>query len=140
MNLPRKVKIVEMGPRDGLQNEREIIPAPIKIELINKLTLNGFAFIEVGSFVSPKWIPQMADTEDVMAGIRRKSGVVYSVLVPNMKGFEGALLANAGEIAIFGAASEKFSKKNINCTIDESLARFEPVCEAFQYADMFRRF
>ena len=130
MNLPRKVKIVEMGPRDGLQNEREIIPAPIKIELINKLTVNGFAFIEVGSFVSPKWVPQMADTEDVMAGIRRKSGVVYSVLVPNMKGFEGALLANAGEIAIFGAASEKFSKKNINCTIDESLARFEPVCEA----------
>ena len=130
MNLPRKVKIVEMGPRDGLQNEREIIPAPIKIELIDKLTLNGFAFIEAGSFVSPKWIPQMADTEDVMAGIRRKSGVVYSVLVPNMKGFEGALLANAGEIAIFGAASEKFSKKNINCTIDESLARFEPVCEA----------
>ena len=130
MNLPKKVKIVEMGPRDGLQNEGEIVPAPIKIKLINKLTLNGFAFIEAGSFVSPKWVPQMADTHDVMAGIRRKSGVVYSVLVPNMKGFEGALLANAGEIAIFGAASEKFSKKNINCTIDESLARFEPVCEA----------
>ena len=130
MKLPSKVKIVEMGPRDGLQNEAEIVPAPVKITLVDKLTNNGFRFIEAGSFVSPKWIPQMADSSDVMAGIRRKAGVVYSVLVPNMKGFEGALAANASEIAIFGAASEAFSKKNINCSIEESLARFEPVCEA----------
>ena len=119
-----------MGPRDGLQNEAEIVPAPIKITLVDKLTDNGFRFIEAGSFVSPKWIPQMADSNDVMTGIRRKAGVVYSVLVPNMKGFEGALAADASEIAIFGAASEAFSKKNINCSIEESLARFEPVCEA----------
>ena len=130
MKLPSKVKIVEMGPRDGLQNEAEIVPAPIKITLVDKLTDNGFRFIEAGSFVSPKWIPQMADSSDVMTGIRRKAGVVYSVLVPNMKGFEVALAANASEIAIFGAASEAFSKKNINCSIEESLARFEPVCEA----------
>ena len=130
MKLPSKVKIVEMGPRDGLQNEVKIVPAPIKITLVDKLTDNGFSFIEAGSFVSPKWIPQMADSSDVMAGIRRKAGVVYSVLVPNMKGFEGALAADASEIAIFGAASEAFSKKNINCSIEESLARFEPVCEA----------
>ena len=130
MKLPSKVKIVEMGPRDGLQNEVEIVPAPIKVTLVDKLTNNGFRFIEAGSFVSPKWIPQMADSSDVMAGIRRKAGVVYSVLVPNMKGFEGALAANASEIAIFGAASEAFSKKNINCSIEESLARFAPVCEA----------
>ena len=119
-----------MGPRDGLQNEAEIVTAPIKITLVDKLTNNGFRFIEAGSFVSPKWIPQMADSSDVMAGIRRKAGVVYSVLVPNMKGFKGALAADASEIAIFGAASEAFSKKNINCSIEESLARFEPVCEA----------
>ena len=130
MKLPSKVKIVEMGPRDGLQNEAKIVPKPIKITLVDKLTDNGFRFIEAGSFVSPKWIPQMADSSDVMAGIRRKAGVVYSVLVPNMKGFEGALAADASEIAIFGAASEAFSKKNINCSIEESLARFEPVCEA----------
>ena len=130
MKLPSKVKIVEMGPRDGLQNEAEIVTAPIKITLVDKLTNNGFRFIEAGSFVSPKWIPQMADSSDVMTGIRRKAGVVYSVLVPNMKGFEGALAADASEIAIFGAASEAFSKKNINCSIEESLARFEPVCEA----------
>ena len=136
MNVPNKVKIVEMGPRDGLQNEKAFVPAPIKIKLIDKLTDNGFTFIEAGSFVSPKWIPQMADSDDVMAGIRRKAGVVYSVLVPNMKGFEGALLANASEIAIFGAASEAFSKKNINCTIEESLARFEPVCEAAKVHDI----
>ena len=130
MKLPSKVKIVEMGPRDGLQNEAEIVTAPIKITLVDKLTNNGFRFIESGSFVSPKWIPQMADTDVVMDGIHRKAGVVYSVLVPNMKGFEGALAADASEIAIFGAASEAFSKKNINCSIEESLARFEPVCEA----------
>ena len=111
MKLPSKVKIVEMGPRDGLQNEAKIIPTPIKITLVDKLTDNGFRFIEAGSFVSPKWIPQMADSSDVMAEIRRKAGVVYSVLVPNMKGFEGALAADASEIAIFGAASEAFSKK-----------------------------
>jgi len=130
MHLPAKVKIVEMGPRDGLQNEAEIVPAAIKIDLINRLSDNGFAFIEAGSFVSPKWIPQMADSADVMAGITRKPGVVYSVLTPNMKGFDGALAAKADEVAIFAAASESFSKKNINCSIDESLARFAPVCVA----------
>lgn len=130
MELPSKVKIVEMGPRDGLQNEAEIVPTSVKIELIDRLGVAGLKFIEAGSFVSPKWIPQMADSSDVMAAIKRVSGVVYSVLVPNMKGFDGALAAHASEVAIFGAASETFSNKNINCSISESLARFEPVCEA----------
>ena len=130
MQLPTKVKMVEMGPRDGLQNEAEIVPAAVKIELVDRLSANGFEFIEAGAFVSPKWVPQMADSEDVMAGITRKSGVVYSVLTPNMKGFDRALAAGADEVAIFGAASESFSQKNINCSIAESLARFEPVCAA----------
>ncbi|MED5226926.1 MAG: hydroxymethylglutaryl-CoA lyase, partial [Pseudomonadota bacterium] len=130
MKLPSKVKIVEMGPRDGLQNESRIVPISTKIELINRLTNNGFAFIEAGSFVSPKWVPQMADTAAVMNKIARGPNTIYSVLVPNMTGFEAAVKSNASEVAIFGAASETFSKKNINCSIQDSLSRFKPVCEA----------
>ena len=130
MKLPSKVKIVEMGPRDGLQNEHRIVPISTKIELINRLTNNGFEFIEAGSFVSPKWVPQMADTAAVMNKIARGPNIIYSVLVPNMTGFQAAVKANASEVAIFGAASETFSKKNINCSIQESLSRFKPVCEA----------
>ena len=130
MKLPSKVKIVEMGPRDGLQNESRIVPISTKIELINRLTHNGFEFIEAGSFVSPKWVPQMADTAAVMNKIARGPNTIYSVLVPNMTGFEAAVKSNASEVAIFGAASETFSKKNINCSIQDSLSRFKPVCEA----------
>jgi hydroxymethylglutaryl-CoA lyase len=129
-DLPRKVKIVEVGPRDGLQNEKETIPAEIKIELINRLTAAGFPNVEAASFVSPKWVPQMATSTEVMAGIARKPGVVYSALAPNMKGFEAALAAGADEIVIFGAASEAFSQKNINCSIAESIERFRDVAEA----------
>jgi hydroxymethylglutaryl-CoA lyase len=130
MNLPDKVKIVEVGPRDGLQNEKEIISAEIKIELVDRLTQAGFANIEAASFVSPKWVPQMATSAEVMAAIARKPGVVYSVLVPNMKGFEAALAARADEVVIFGAASEAFSQKNINCSIAESIERFRDVAKA----------
>jgi hydroxymethylglutaryl-CoA lyase len=129
-DLPRKVKIVEVGPRDGLQNEKETIPAEVKIDLINRLTAAGFPNIEAASFVSPKWVPQMATSAEVMAGITRKPGVVYSVLVPNMKGFEAALAAKADEVVIFGAASEAFSQKNINCSIAESIERFREVAQA----------
>jgi hydroxymethylglutaryl-CoA lyase len=130
MDLPKKVKIVEVGPRDGLQNEKETIPADVKIELVNRLTQAGFPNIEAASFVSPKWVPQMATSTDVMAGITRKPGVVYSVLVPNMRGFDAAIAAKADEIVIFGAASEAFSQKNINCSIAESIERFREVAEA----------
>jgi hydroxymethylglutaryl-CoA lyase len=130
MTLPKKVRIVEVGPRDGLQNEAGVVPAAVKIELINRLADAGLQAIEATAFVSPKWIPQLADNAEVMAGIRRKPGVAYPVLVPNMKGFDAALAAGAKEIAVFGAASEAFSRKNINCSIAESLARFEPVAEA----------
>lgn len=130
MPLPKKVKIVEVGPRDGLQNEKETIPAEVKIELVNRLTDAGFANIEAASFVSPKWVPQMATSAEVMDKIRRKPGVIYSALTPNMKGFEGALLAKAGEVVIFGAASEAFSQKNINCSIAESIERFREVAQA----------
>ena len=130
MALPTKVKIVEVGPRDGLQNEKETIPADIKIELVNRLTDAGLPNIEAASFVSPKWVPQMATSAEVMEKIRRKPGVIYSVLTPNMKGFEAALAAKADEVVIFGAASEAFSQKNINCSIAESIARFEPVAKA----------
>ena len=126
-DLPKRVKIVEVGPRDGLQNEKETIGADIKIALVDKLTQAGFRNIEAASFVSPKWVPQMATSADVMAGITRKPGVVYSVLVPNMKGFDAALAAGADEVVIFGAASEAFSQKNINCSIAESIERFKPV-------------
>lgn len=130
MRYPQRVKLVEVGPRDGLQNEAKTVPAAIKIELIDRLSEAGLPVVEAGSFVSPKWVPQMADTHEVMARIRRKGGVSYPVLVPNMKGLDGAIAAQAQEIAIFGAASEAFSMKNINCSIDESLARFAPVAKA----------
>ena len=128
--LPTQVNIVDVGPRDGLQNEKQMIPAEVKIELVDRLTDAGLKNIEVTSFVSPKWVPQMADGTEVMARIRRKPGVVYSVLTPNMKGFEGAAAAMADEIVVFGAASEAFSQKNINCSIAESIERFAPVSEA----------
>jgi hydroxymethylglutaryl-CoA lyase len=130
MSLPSKVKIVEVGPRDGLQNEKETIPADVKIELVNRLTQAGFPNIEAASFVSPKWVPQMATSAEVMAGIARKPGVIYSALTPNMKGFEGALAAKADEVVIFGAASEAFSQRNINCSIAESIERFRDVAAA----------
>jgi hydroxymethylglutaryl-CoA lyase len=120
----------EVGPRDGLQNERETVPTAVKVELIDRLSDAGLPAIEVGSFVSPKWIPQMADTDAVLAAISQKQGISYPVLTPNMKGFEAALAAGAEEVAIFGAASEAFSQKNINCSIAESLERFSPVAEA----------
>ncbi len=125
--LPTRVHIVDVGPRDGLQNEKQMISADIKVELVDRLTDAGFTNIEVTSFVSPKWVPQMGDAAEVMARIRRKPGVTYSVLVPNAKGMEGALAAKADEIVVFAAASEAFSQRNINCSIDESIERFRPV-------------
>jgi hydroxymethylglutaryl-CoA lyase len=130
--FPKAVRIVEVGPRDGLQNESGVVTAAVKIELINRLADAGLPAIEATAFVSPKWVPQMADNAEVMAGIRRKPGVAYPVLVPNLKGFEAALAAGAEEVAVFAAASEAFSRKNINCSIAESLARFEPVVRAAQ--------
>jgi len=132
MALPAYVKMVEVGARDGLQNEATPVPADVKIQLINQLSDTGLPVIEATSFVSPKWVPQMGDNAEVMAGIQRRDGVCYPVLTPNMRGFESALAANVEEVAVFGAASESFSQKNINCSIDESLARFEPVCNAAQ--------
>ncbi len=128
--LPDTVKLVEVGPRDGLQNEKDTIPADIKIALVDRLTAAGFVNIEVASFVSPKWVPQMATSGEVMEKIARKPGTLYSALVPNMKGFEAALAARADEIVIFGAASEAFSQKNINCSIAESIERFREVAQA----------
>jgi hydroxymethylglutaryl-CoA lyase len=136
MSLPRKVRIVEVGPRDGLQNEPQSVPTAVKIELIHRLADAGLAAVEATAFVSPKWVPQMADHAEVMAGIRRKPGVAYPVLVPNLQGFETAKSAGAGEIAVFAAASETFSRKNINCSIAESLARFAPVAAAARAAKM----
>jgi len=130
MHLPRQVKVVEVGPRDGLQNEPEEVSTAQKIELIDRLASAGVTVIESGSFVSAKWVPKMADTAAVLAGISRRPGVSYPVLVPNMKGLEGALAADAQEIAVFAAASETFSQTNINCSIAESLNRFAPVCES----------
>jgi len=128
--LPSHVKLVDVGPRDGLQNEAQPVTASGKIELVHRLQAAGLKDIEVTSFVSPKWVPQMADNAEVMAGIQRQRGVRYSVLTPNMKGFEGALAAQADEIVIFAAASEAFSQRNINCSIAESIERFRPVAEA----------
>jgi hydroxymethylglutaryl-CoA lyase len=130
LNLPRRVKLVDVGPRDGLQNEKQPVPAAIKIELVQRLQAAGLKEIEVTSFVSPKWVPQMADNAQVMAGITRIDGVRYSVLTPNMKGFESALLSKPDEVVVFGAASEAFSQKNINCSIAESIERFAPVVKA----------
>ncbi|MEO7952718.1 MAG: hydroxymethylglutaryl-CoA lyase [Polaromonas sp.] len=134
MKLPSKVKLVDVGPRDGLQNEKAAVPAAVKIELVHRLQDAGLAEIEVTSFVSPKWVPQMADNAEVMAGIRRKPGVRYSVLTPNMKGLEAAMAPARelwpDEIVVFGAASEAFSQRNINCSIGESMERFRPVVTA----------
>jgi hydroxymethylglutaryl-CoA lyase len=127
MSLPSAVRIVEVGARDGLQNEKTIIPAAAKIELIDRLSATGLRTIEATSFVSPKWIPQLADAAEVFAGIAKKPGVSYPVLVPNEQGYERARAVGATEIAMFAAASEAFSRKNINANIDESIARFEPV-------------
>jgi hydroxymethylglutaryl-CoA lyase len=130
MKLPKQVKIVEVGPRDGLQNEKEAVSAAVKIELVERLARAGFANVEAASFVSPKWVPQMATSAEVMAAIERRPGTIYSVLTPNMQGFEAALASRADEVVIFGSASEAFSQKNINCSIAESIARFEPVARA----------
>jgi hydroxymethylglutaryl-CoA lyase len=133
MNLPSKVKLVDVGPRDGLQNEKGQVPAEVKIELVHRLQDAGLKEIEVTSFVSPKWVPQMADNAQVMAGINRRPDVRYSVLVPNLKGLEAALSAPRAhwpdEIVVFAAASEAFSQRNINCSIAESIERFAPVVE-----------
>lgn len=127
MNLPPKVRIVEVGPRDGLQNEAAAIPTAVKIRLIEDLAAAGLAEIEAGVFVSPKWVPQMADSAAVLAGLTRDAGKRYPVLVPNLQGLEAALAAGAREVAVFAAASETFSRKNTNCSIAESLERFHPV-------------
>lgn len=129
MTLPSRVRIVEVGPRDGLQNEAAIVPVEAKVALIEALADAGLTTIEAGSFVSPKWAPQMADTADVLAGLTRRPGVSYPVLTPNLQGLERALASGAGEIAVFGAASESLSRRNINCSIAESLERFAPVAE-----------
>ncbi len=139
MNLPSKVKLVDVGPRDGLQNEKTMVPAAVKIELVHRLQNAGLKEIEVTSFVSPKWVPQMADATEVMAGIQRKPGVRYSVLTPNMKGFEAALASKPDEIVVFAAASEAFSQRNINCSIAESIERFAPVVAAARAAGIYTR-
>ena len=134
MSLPAIVKLVDVGPRDGLQNEKNPVPAAVKIELVHRLQAAGLKEIEVTSFVSPKWVPQMGDNAQVMAGITRQQGVRYSVLTPNLKGLEAALVAPReqwpDEIVVFGAASEAFSHRNINCSIEESIERFRPVAQA----------
>ena len=130
MKYPKRVKMVEVGPRDGLQNEPVSVPAEVKVALIDRLSDAGFQVVEAGSFASPKWVPQMADTAEVMARIRRKPGVAYPVLVPNMKGLEAAIAAKATEVAGFAAATEAFSKRNTNCTIAESMQRQAEVCKA----------
>ena len=127
--IPEKIQIVEVGPRDGLQNEKEWVPTKTKISLIEKLADAGLTKIEATSFVSPKWVPQLKDAHEVFTGIKRISGVSYPVLTPNMKGFERALEADAKEIAVFSAASEAFTQKNTNCSIEESINRFRPVLE-----------
>ena len=134
MTLPTRVKLLEVGPRDGLQNEKSLVPAAVKIALVHRLQAAGLKEIEVTSFVSPKWVPQMADNAEVMAGISRIPGVRYSVLTPNLKGFEAALQSRPDEILVFGAASEAFSQKNINCSIAQSIDRFAPVVQAARAA------
>ncbi|AWI79426.1 hydroxymethylglutaryl-CoA lyase [Parazoarcus communis] len=136
ISLPQHVRIVEVGPRDGLQNEKQVVPADTKLELIRRLAAAGLKAIETTSFVSPKWVPQMGDNTEVLTRVLAAPapGVDYPVLTPNLKGFEAALAAGAKEVAVFGAASESFSQKNINCSIAESLARFRPVTEAAQAA------
>ncbi len=135
-HYPQQVSLFEVGPRDGLQNEKSEVRTGDKVQLVNLLAEAGLKRIETGSFVSPKWVPQMAYSADVFAGITRKPGVVYSALTPNMKGLEAAIAAGADEVAVFGAASEGFSQKNINCSIAESLKRFKPVVEHATQAGM----
>ena len=134
MALPPRVQLVDVGPRDGLQNEKQPVPAAVKIELVHRLQDAGLQEIEVTSYVSPKWVPQMADNHAVMAGIRRKPGVRYSVLTPNLQGFEAALRDRPDEVVVFGSASEAFSQKNINCSIAQSIERFAPVVQAARAA------
>ncbi|MES2928356.1 MAG: hydroxymethylglutaryl-CoA lyase [Pseudomonadota bacterium] len=134
MSIPSRVRLIDVGPRDGLQNEKTPVPAAVKIELVHRLQQAGLKEIEVTSYVSPKWVPQMADNHEVMAGITRQSGVAYSVLTPNLKGFEAAVLDKPDEIVVFGSASEAFSQRNINCSIAESIERFAPVVEAARAA------
>jgi hydroxymethylglutaryl-CoA lyase len=136
INYPNSVRIVEVGPRDGLQNEQQPISTADKIELIQRLAQSGISHIEAGSFVSPKWVPQMADSLDVMQGITRKESVRYAALTPNKRGFDQAIAAKANEVAIFAAASESFSRKNINCSIAESLQRFEEIMAAAKAHDI----
>ena len=130
MPLPQHVQLIDVGPRDGLQNEKQPVPAAIKIELVHRLQDAGLTAIEVTSYVSPKWVPQMADNAEVMAGLRRNPRVAYSVLTPNLQGFEAALKSRPDEVVVFGSASEAFSQKNINCSIAESIERFAPVVQA----------
>ena len=130
MTLPAHVRLIEVGPRDGLQNEAQPISVEDKVQLVDALTDAGLGYIEVGSFVSPKWVPQMAGSAEVFARIKRKPGVVYGALAPNLRGFEDAVAAGVKEVAVFAAASEAFSQRNINCSISESLARFAPIIEA----------
>ncbi|XP_068935344.1 hydroxymethylglutaryl-CoA lyase, mitochondrial isoform X2 [Petaurus breviceps papuanus] len=134
--LPKKVKIVEVGPRDGLQNEKHIVPTQLKIRLIDMLSEAGLPVIEATSFVSPKWVPQMADHAEVLTGIKKFPGIRYPVLTPNLTGFQKAVASGAKEVSIFAAASDLFTKKNINCSIDESLERFEKVLSAAKAADI----
>src|SRR5574343_246145 len=134
MTLPTRIKLVEVGPRDGLQNEKQAVATATKVELVHRLQAAGLREIEVTSFVSPKWVPQMADNAQVMAGVQRQTGVRYSVLTPNFKGWEAAASTQPDEIVVFGAASEAFSQKNINCSIAESIERFAPVVEAARAA------
>jgi hydroxymethylglutaryl-CoA lyase len=133
-SMPRAVRLCEVGPRDGLQNEKALVPTDVKVALIDRLSDAGFAAIEATSFVSPKWVPQMADAAEVMARIRRGPGVHYPVLTPNLKGFEAALAAGADEVAVFVSATEAFSRRNLNCSIAESLTRAQPVFEAARAA------
>ncbi|MBC3478592.1 hydroxymethylglutaryl-CoA lyase [Pseudomonas taiwanensis] len=130
MSLPKHVRLVEVGPRDGLQNEAQPISVADKVRLVDDLTEAGLSYIEVGSFVSPKWVPQMAGSAEVFAGIRQRPGVTYAALAPNLRGLEDALAAGVKEVAVFAAASEAFSQRNINCSISESLTRFEPIMDA----------
>ena len=136
MSLPLSVRLVEVGPRDGLQNEKQPISVADKVRLVDELTAAGLSYIEVGSFVSPKWVPQMAGSAEVFAGIQRKPGVTYAGLTPNLLGFEAALEAKVEEVGVFAAASEAFSQKNINCSIAESLQRFVPLMEAAKAANV----
>ena len=139
MKLPSRVKLVDVGPRDGLQNEKTPVPAAVKVELVHRLQAAGLKEIEVTSFVSPKWVPQMADAAEVMAGITRRPGVRYSVLTPNLQGFEAALAFNPDEVVVFASASEAFSQRNINCSIAQSIERFAPVVEAARARGIYVR-